>query len=107
VSNLGHAAGLLHLQALHQRQHRYVPIYDYLPGPTNLMSGDCSQRFNLLYLPTVREKSLRANLNVVDAQIRSRVTSKRDDAIDKNWGHWEQLGLEHNVDPYLRNVNLG
>jgi hypothetical protein len=40
VSNSGPNAQLLLLQALHQRKHRYVPAYDYLPGTANLMADD-------------------------------------------------------------------
>jgi hypothetical protein len=47
VPNSGLTAQLLRLQALHQRQHRYVPTYDYLPGPVNIMSDDCSRRWDL------------------------------------------------------------
>jgi hypothetical protein len=43
VSRSGPAARLLRLQALHQRRHRYVPTFDYLPGPANVMSDDCSR----------------------------------------------------------------
>jgi hypothetical protein len=48
VSNSGPTARLLRLQALHQRQYRYVPTYDYLPGPVNIMSDDCSRSWDLL-----------------------------------------------------------
>jgi hypothetical protein len=47
VSNSGPNAQLLRLQALHQRKHRYVPTYDYLPGPANLMADDCSRSWDL------------------------------------------------------------
>jgi hypothetical protein len=47
VSSAGPAARSLRIQALHQRRHRYVPIFDYLPGPANVMSDDCSRRWNL------------------------------------------------------------
>jgi hypothetical protein len=43
VSTAGPEARLLRLQTLHQRQHHYVPTYDYLPGPANVISDDCSQ----------------------------------------------------------------
>jgi hypothetical protein len=38
VSNYDPNAQLLRVQALHQRKHRYVPTYNYLPGPANLMA---------------------------------------------------------------------
>jgi hypothetical protein len=47
VSNSGPTTRLLRLQALHQRQYRYVPTYDYLPGPVNIMSDDFSRRWDL------------------------------------------------------------
>jgi hypothetical protein len=47
VSNSGPTARLLRLQALHQRQHRYGPTYDYLPRPVNIMSDDCSRSWDL------------------------------------------------------------
>jgi hypothetical protein len=42
VSTSGPAARLLRLQAIQQRLHRYVPTYDYIPGPANVMSDDSS-----------------------------------------------------------------
>jgi hypothetical protein len=47
VLNSGPTARLLRLKALHQHQYRYVPPYDYLPGPVNIMSDDCSRSWNL------------------------------------------------------------
>jgi hypothetical protein len=47
VSSAGPAARLLRIQALHQRRHRHVPTFDYLPGPANVMSDDCSRRWDL------------------------------------------------------------
>jgi hypothetical protein len=47
VSTSGPAARLLRLQALHQWWHRYVPMDEYLPGPVNVMSGDCSRSLDL------------------------------------------------------------
>jgi hypothetical protein len=47
VSSAGPAARVLRIQALHQRQHRYIPTFDYLPGPANVMSDDCSRRWDL------------------------------------------------------------
>jgi hypothetical protein len=43
VSSAGPAARLLRIQALHQRWYHYVPTFDYLPGPANVMSDDCSR----------------------------------------------------------------
>jgi hypothetical protein len=37
------AAYILHLQALHQWFHRYVPMQDYLAGNMNAMADDCSR----------------------------------------------------------------
>ena len=39
---------LLHLQALHQRFHRYAPLHSYLPGPVNKMADDASRLWHLL-----------------------------------------------------------
>lgn len=47
ISITGPAARLLRLQALHQRHHRYVPQFEYIPGPANAMSNDCSRRWDL------------------------------------------------------------
>lgn len=40
-------AYLLRLSALHQRFYRYVPQYDYIPGPANVMADDASRRWDL------------------------------------------------------------
>jgi hypothetical protein len=37
------AAGLLRVQALHQRYHRSINLYDYLPGPLNEAADDASR----------------------------------------------------------------
>jgi hypothetical protein len=55
----------------------------------------------LVSLSTFRANALRADISVVDKQIRSGVTSKRANAMDKPWGRWE-----HNVDPSIP-TNLG
>jgi hypothetical protein len=44
TSTMGPASRLLRLQALHKRHHRYVPLFDYIPGEANAMSDDCSRR---------------------------------------------------------------
>ena len=33
--------------ALHQRAYRYVPLRDYIPGPSNAMADDLSRRWDL------------------------------------------------------------
>ncbi len=43
ISSTGPTARLLRLQALHQRQHRYVALKDYIPGPLNSMADDASR----------------------------------------------------------------
>jgi hypothetical protein len=43
----GPAARLLRLQTLHQRHHRYVPTFDYIPGPASAMADDCIRLWNL------------------------------------------------------------
>ena len=40
-------ARLLRLQALHQRHHRYCPLWSHLPGPVNAMADDTSRLWNL------------------------------------------------------------
>jgi hypothetical protein len=40
-------AFLLHLQAIHQRHHRYVPLHSYLPGQLNAMADDASRLWHL------------------------------------------------------------
>ena len=40
-------AYLLRLNALHQRQHRYVPLHDYIAGTANAMADDASRRWDL------------------------------------------------------------
>lgn len=47
VSSSGPTARLLRIQALHQRHFRYVPLHDYIPGPANAMSDDCSRLWHL------------------------------------------------------------
>ena len=47
ATTTGPAAYLLRLQALHQRQHRYVPLHDYIPGPANVMADFLSRRWDL------------------------------------------------------------
>jgi hypothetical protein len=56
----------------------------------------------LATLPTCKADALRADIGVVDERIRSGVTAKRANAMDKHWGRWEQFCLDHNVDPYLQ-----
>ena len=40
-------AHLLRLLGIHQRQHRYVPRHDYIPGLSNPMADDASRFFHL------------------------------------------------------------
>ena len=47
TTTTGPAAYLLRLQALHQRAYRYVPLRDYIPGPSNAMADDLSRRWDL------------------------------------------------------------
>jgi hypothetical protein len=47
TSTTGPASRLLRIQSLHQRHHRYVPSFDYIPGEANAMSDDCSRRWDL------------------------------------------------------------
>jgi hypothetical protein len=47
TSTTGPTAYLLHIQALHQRFHRYLPLHDYIPGPVNAMVDDGSRLWNL------------------------------------------------------------
>jgi hypothetical protein len=41
----GTSAGLFRVQSLHQWHHRYLPLFDYIPGTANAMSDDCSRRW--------------------------------------------------------------
>jgi len=43
TTTTGATAYLLRWQALHQRHHRYLMSYDYVPGPQNQMADDCSR----------------------------------------------------------------
>jgi hypothetical protein len=43
VSTSGPEAYLLRLQALHQREHGYIPLHDFLPGFLNRMADDASR----------------------------------------------------------------
>jgi hypothetical protein len=47
TSTTGPASRLLRIQSLHQRHHRCVPSFDYIPGEANAMSDDCSRRWDL------------------------------------------------------------
>ena len=47
TTTTGPAAYLLWLQALHQREHRYLPRLAHIPGPVNVMADDCSRRWDL------------------------------------------------------------
>lgn len=47
TTTTGPAAYLLRLHALHQREHRYVPLRDYIPGPSNVMADALSRRWDL------------------------------------------------------------
>ena len=40
-------AHLLRLMSIHQRFHRYIPRWDYLPGKLNVIADDSSRLFNL------------------------------------------------------------
>jgi hypothetical protein len=64
TSTTGPAARLLRLQALHQRHHRYVTTFDYIPGPANAMADDCSRLWNLT------DSQLLAHFNLVYPQNR-------------------------------------
>ena len=46
-TTLGPVAYLLRLQALHQRQHHYVPMHDYVPGEENEIVDICSRTWQL------------------------------------------------------------
>jgi hypothetical protein len=47
TTTTGPAAYLLRLQALHQRQHRYVSRVSHIPGVANAMADDCSRLWTL------------------------------------------------------------
>jgi hypothetical protein len=47
TSTKGPAARLLHLQALHQRHHCYVPLFDHIPGTANTMSDNWSRLWEI------------------------------------------------------------
>ena len=47
TSSTGPAAYLLRLQALHTRQHRYIPVHDFIPGHLNRLADEASRRFHL------------------------------------------------------------
>jgi hypothetical protein len=56
----------------------------------------------LASLSSVKANALRTDLGTVDRRIRSGVTNKRANAMDKHWERWEKLCLENNVDPLLQ-----
>jgi hypothetical protein len=60
----GPAARLLRVQSLHQRHHRYLPLFDYIPGTANAMPDDCSQRWDFT------DSQLLAHFNIVYPQSR-------------------------------------
>jgi hypothetical protein len=43
ASATGPSARLLRLQALQQRHHCYIPLFDYIPGTASDMVDDCSR----------------------------------------------------------------
>jgi hypothetical protein len=47
TTTAGAAAYLNRLLALHQRQHRYLSVHDYIPGPDNAMADDASRLWAL------------------------------------------------------------
>ena len=47
TTTTGPAAYLLRVGALHQRINQYLPRYQYLPGPVNVMADDASRRWDL------------------------------------------------------------
>jgi hypothetical protein len=47
ASSLGPVAYLLHIHALHQRHHRYLPIHNFILGVTNVLADQCSRHFHL------------------------------------------------------------
>jgi hypothetical protein len=61
-----------------------------------------SSELTLVSLPIVKANALRADLGTIDERIRSGVTNKRANAMDKHWGRCEQFCLDNNVDPYLQ-----
>ena len=54
ISTTGPTARLLRLQALHQRQHRYVALKTYIPGPLNSMADDASRLTTLTDIALLR-----------------------------------------------------
>jgi hypothetical protein len=46
TSTTGPAAYLLRLQSLHTRQHRYIPLHDFIPGHLNRLADEASRRFH-------------------------------------------------------------
>ena len=53
ATTTGPPAYLLHLQALHQRQFRYVTKHDYIPGQSNVMVDFLSQAWYLTVVQIV------------------------------------------------------
>ena len=47
TTSTGPPAYLLRIGALHQRQHRYLAKYQYLPGAVNTMADDASRKWDL------------------------------------------------------------
>jgi hypothetical protein len=62
TSTTGPASCLLRLQALHQRHHRYMPSFDYIPGEANAIPEDISRRWDLT------DKQLLAHFELVFPQ---------------------------------------
>jgi hypothetical protein len=56
----------------------------------------------LASLSSVKANALRTDIGTVDERIRSGVTNKRANAMDKHWERREQFCLENNVDPLLQ-----
>lgn len=47
ATSLAARSHLLRVNALHQRNHRYVSRHHYIPGPVNAMADDASRRWDL------------------------------------------------------------
>jgi hypothetical protein len=53
-------------------------------------------------MPTTKRNTFRADLCIVDENIRLGVTAKRAKAVDAHWRRWEHFCLENNIDPFMR-----
>jgi hypothetical protein len=113
ASTSGPVVYLLHLRALHQWHHRYIPLHDFISFVANVLAEKCSRLFHLT------DSQLLAHFNFTfphtmlwqmfplwnEEKIRLGVSAKRAKSVDAHWAFRETFCLKHNIDPFVQNCD--